>query len=219
MNTEHISTLSLKVFDGSSNLRKISLSNNQLREIIQCDNGVYLRWCQSHTLLFVALVFISLCFGIFIAWMLSYEYGIKVWLYAQMKSLMKSIRMRVKDMMHSFHLCKLMLWICDGEMGRITQVENGPIPFNVCLHTKDWPADEFIADLIYKSIKDSHRVIFVLSKEFLTTIWLQVEFHAAHKFAIGTHKVPIIFVTYDKGYWIWRKEPGIQDVNWNWNWE
>lgn len=205
--SKSLKTLKLKGNPWTCDCDFVKFTRSNARKIddnlhIQCDNGVYLRnkyeWCRWYTQLFAALAVIFLCFGIFIVWVLRYEYDIKVWLYAH-NSFSWIVNEYYSDEGKTYDAF-ISFVQTDAEFVMeklVPEIENGPIPFNICLHRREWQAGEFITDLIYKSIKYSHRVIIVLSIDFLKRIWHRVEFRAAHKIAIDRHRVPIIFVTYD----------------------
>ncbi len=52
--------------------------------------------------------------------------------------------------------------------------------FNLCIHERDWLPGNLISWNIVNSVQNSKRTILVLSKDFIQSIWFQVEFHTAY---------------------------------------
>ncbi|RWS31661.1 Toll-like protein [Leptotrombidium deliense] len=52
--------------------------------------------------------------------------------------------------------------------------------FKLCVHERDWLPGNLISWNIVNSVQNSRRTILVLSKEFIKSIWFQVEFHTAY---------------------------------------
>jgi hypothetical protein len=67
-----------------------------------------------------------------------------------------------------------------------TDVESGAnIPpeeqhYKLCIHERDWLPGNLISWNIVNSVQNSRRTILILSKEFIQSIWFQVEFHTAY---------------------------------------
>ncbi|KAG5883177.1 hypothetical protein JTB14_018194 [Gonioctena quinquepunctata] len=133
----------------------------------------------------------------FIALYIYYEQEIKIWLYA-------------KD------LCR---WLVDEEeldrdkefdiflsyshkdedfvvQNLLPVLEEGPNPFNTCIHMRDWKPGEYIAKQVTNSVMNSRRTLVVLSNHFLKSVWGKMEFRAAHTQAIEDKRVRVIVVKY-----------------------
>ncbi|XP_054164823.1 protein toll-like [Oppia nitens] len=59
-------------------------------------------------------------------------------------------------------------------------IANNDIYFKLCIHERDWLPGNLISWNIVNSVQNSKRTILVLSKEFIESIWFQVEFHTAY---------------------------------------
>ena len=75
-------------------------------------------------------------------------------------------------------------------------LETGDPAYKVCLHYRDWVPGEFIEEQIMKSVKASRRTIVVFSKNFLESVWGQMEFKAAHKQALTDKTNRVILIVY-----------------------
>lgn len=75
-------------------------------------------------------------------------------------------------------------------------LENGDPKYRVCLHYRDWIPGEYIQEQILTSVKASRRTIVVLSKNFVESVWGQLEFKAAHSQALQDKTNRIIVVVY-----------------------
>lgn len=52
--------------------------------------------------------------------------------------------------------------------------------YKLCVHERDWLPGNLISWNIINSVKNSKRTILILSKDFIKSIWFQVEFHTAY---------------------------------------
>lgn len=78
----------------------------------------------------------------------------------------------------------------------IPRLENGPEPFKLCVHYRDWTAGVSITQQIVESINSSRRIIIILSANFLESIWGIVEFRTAYQLAEKENKSRIIMIVY-----------------------
>ncbi|KAF2361522.1 Leucine rich repeat 5 [Trinorchestia longiramus] len=75
-------------------------------------------------------------------------------------------------------------------------LESGDPKYRVCLHYRDWIPGEYIQEQILSSVRASRRTIVVLSKNFIESVWGQLEFKAAHSQALKDKTNRIIVVVY-----------------------
>uniref|UniRef100_T1JLB7 TIR domain-containing protein n=1 Tax=Strigamia maritima TaxID=126957 RepID=T1JLB7_STRMM len=71
----------------------------------------------------------------------------------------------------------------DGEWVRdvlVAGLEEGQPAYKLCLHERDWLAGEFIPEQIVLSVQESRRTIIVLTPDFLSSAWSQIEFNVAY---------------------------------------
>ncbi|XP_076443741.1 uncharacterized protein LOC143282118 [Babylonia areolata] len=62
----------------------------------------------------------------------------------------------------------------------VDQLENRPRPYKLCIHLRDFPVGETIADSVSWAVNNSRCSLLVLTKDFLASEWCRHEFRAAH---------------------------------------
>ncbi|GIY32691.1 protein toll [Caerostris darwini] len=68
----------------------------------------------------------------------------------------------------------------DIALSLIEELERKDPGFNLCIHERNWIAGHPISWNIFNSVHNSKRTILIISKEFLKSMWFQVEFHTAY---------------------------------------
>ena len=52
--------------------------------------------------------------------------------------------------------------------------------YKCCIHSRDWSPGRPIPDQIFESVDSSRRTIIVLSRNYLNSVWSNLEFRSAH---------------------------------------
>ena len=63
-------------------------------------------------------------------------------------------------------------------------VDDRSAHYKCLVHTRDWLPGQAIPDQILESVESSRRTVIVLSRDFVTSVWSNMEFRAAHSKAI-----------------------------------
>lgn len=76
------------------------------------------------------------------------------------------------------------------------ELENGPIQYRLCLHSRDWIVGDCFTQHIVRSVNESQRTIVILSQNFIKTVWSDTEFRMAHKTALASMQHRLIIIIY-----------------------
>lgn len=68
----------------------------------------------------------------------------------------------------------------DVALALIKELEEADPKFKLCIHERDWLPGNLITWNIANSVQNSRKTILVLSKNFLESLWFQIEFHTAY---------------------------------------
>ena len=76
------------------------------------------------------------------------------------------------------------------------RLEEGNKPYRLCLHYRDFPVGECIADTIIESIEASKRTLMLISENFLSSEWCRYEFQTAHHHILkeNTHRLIMVLL-------------------------
>ncbi|CAG9822776.1 unnamed protein product [Phaedon cochleariae] len=75
-------------------------------------------------------------------------------------------------------------------------LEDGPNPFKVCIHVRDFLPGEFILTSVNNSVLNSKRTLVVLSNNFLESSWGKLEFRTAHTQTIEEGRTRLVVIKY-----------------------
>nr|UOF73992.1 protein toll [Prodiamesa olivacea] len=145
----------------------------------------------------IVVAIMSLLLGVLAALYYKYQKQIKMWLYAH-------------------NLC--MWFVTEEELDKdkkydafvsyshkdedfvadflVPELENGIIPYKLCLHERDWSPGLEISTQISNSVNDSKRTIIVMSPHYLQSNWAQWEFRVAQSHAATEKRSRIIVILY-----------------------
>ncbi|KAG9480733.1 hypothetical protein GDO78_010153 [Eleutherodactylus coqui] len=76
----------------------------------------------------------------------------------------------------------------------LPHLENSNPSYRVCIHERDFLPGKWIIDNIIENIENSHKIIFVLSHNFVNSDWCNYELYFAHQRAVGHVFEDIILV-------------------------
>uniref|UniRef100_T1GF09 TIR domain-containing protein n=1 Tax=Megaselia scalaris TaxID=36166 RepID=T1GF09_MEGSC len=76
----------------------------------------------------------------------------------------------------------------------LEKLETGPDPYKFCLHFRDWMPGEFISKQIVESIEKSKRTMFILTKDFMDSVWSKLEFRTAHVASLREIRPRVILI-------------------------
>ncbi|KAK7157841.1 hypothetical protein R3I93_009128 [Phoxinus phoxinus] len=73
-------------------------------------------------------------------------------------------------------------------------LENAKPPYRLCIHERDFVPGKWIIDNIIENIESSRKVIFVLSRSFVNSVWCNYELYFAQQRAIGKTFSDVILI-------------------------
>ncbi|KAL5280367.1 Tl.2 family protein [Megaselia abdita] len=76
-------------------------------------------------------------------------------------------------------------------------LESGSHPYKLCLHFRDWKAGEYIPHQITNSVNQSRRIIFILTPNFMKSVWAKLEFRTANLASMKEKRARVIIILCD----------------------
>ncbi|KAJ8680431.1 hypothetical protein QAD02_016218 [Eretmocerus hayati] len=177
----------LKVTCASNN---VSLSRQSVDEICPSSN---------HLIVLAACLFsvFALLLGAGVALYFGYQRQIKIWLFAKNLCLCLVTEEEVdKDKKYDAFISFSHKDEDFVVKELVAKLEEGPKPYKLCIHIRDWLVGEWIPNQIERSVDESRRTIVVLSANFIESVWSRFEFQAAHKQALKDNRARVIVVLY-----------------------
>ncbi|XP_011506342.1 PREDICTED: protein toll-like [Ceratosolen solmsi marchali] len=168
----------------------VSLSSISLSELCTSNNDTVILVCSLVCLL-------GLLVGGGVALYFRYQRQIKVWLFSKSLCLCLVSEEEIdRDKRYDAFISyshKDEEFVVKELVGRL---EEGPRPYRLCIHVRDWLAGEWIPTQIARSVEESKRTIVVLSANFIESVWGRLEFQVAHKQALSERRARVIVVLY-----------------------
>ena len=78
----------------------------------------------------------------------------------------------------------------------LPRLEEGAMPYKVCIDNRDWEPGEWIQDNIIKSILESKFTVILLSENYVVSNWGMLEFKTAYNLMIKEKSTKIIIILY-----------------------
>ncbi|XP_020717316.1 toll-like receptor 4 [Ceratitis capitata] len=75
-------------------------------------------------------------------------------------------------------------------------LEEGPTPFRICTHERNWLAGAYIPEQIIESVAQSSRTIIVLSQHFIESDWARMEFRMALQSSLNEGRSRLVIIKY-----------------------
>lgn len=75
-------------------------------------------------------------------------------------------------------------------------LEQGPKPYKLCIHQRDWIPGGLIQESIARSVVESRRTVVILSTSFIESVWGKMEFRTAHTQAMSEGRARVIIILY-----------------------